>query len=65
MLFLYAAVTVNYTAGGVIYRCTTGTGIPLFGLRGTVPSTKKDEKVKNLLSQSCCQQRRSAEIKLQ
>jgi len=41
---------------GVIYRGTRGTGTPqskkwgLFGLRGTVPSTFQDEKVKNLLS---------------
>ena len=36
---------------------------PLFGLRGTVPLTFRDKNMKNLLSQ-CCQQRRSAEIKL-
>jgi len=35
---------------GVIYDGTMGTPTQLFGLRGTVPPTFQDEKVKNLLS---------------
>jgi len=48
-IFAFSSYT-NEMSIGVIYGCTRGTDTPLFGLRGTVPLTFQDEKVKNLLS---------------